>query len=101
MMAKRKTKKEGVYTITTAYIDDKGYPRCSVCGELLTSGSIEYKEVIRNGECYVEFLKFCPNEKCKTKLKYYAQITMEGTTRYDFSDDEVIEVKESTDDINC
>ncbi len=90
----RKVKQEGAFKVTTAYIDDKGLPRCPFCNEVIVSGTLDYKQVEIKGETYVEFLKFCSNDKCSTKLKYWAKIDMDSTTRYSFDEDDVIEIKE-------
>jgi hypothetical protein len=90
----RKIKQEGAFRITTAYIDDRGLPRCPFCNELVASGTLDYKQVERNGETYIEFLKFCSNDKCNAKLKYWAKINMDDTIRYSFDEDDIVEVKE-------
>ena len=90
----RKVKQEGAFRVTTAYIDDRGLPRCPFCNEIVTSGTLDYRQVERDGETYVEFLKFCSNEKCNTKLKYWAKIQMDNTIRYSFDEDDVREIEE-------
>lgn len=90
---KRILKKEGAYTIALAYLDDRGLPRCPICNSLITTSTISYREVAKGDESYIEFLKYCPNENCHTKVKYYAQITVDETKRFDFADD-VVEIKE-------
>ena len=91
MMAKTKTKKND--KIITASIVNN-LPYCGKCGTLLDKGTIDYKEVEHCGEKYVEFIKYCSNPNCDCKNVYYAQITMDTTSRYSFSDDEIIEIEE-------
>ena len=91
MMAKTKTKKND--KIITATIVNN-LPYCGKCGTLLDRGTIDYKEVEHRGEKYVEFIKYCSNPNCDCKNVYYAQITMDATNRYSFSDDEIIEIEE-------
>ena len=90
---KNKTKKEGAYLITTAIIENN-YPVCPICGQVLTGATIDYKEVVHEGERYVEFLKFCNTSTCRVKAKYYAQISLEGTKRFSFEDVEEIKEEE-------
>lgn len=90
---KNKTKKEGAYLITTAIIENN-YPVCPICGQVLTGTTIDYKEVVHEGERYVEFLKFCNTSTCRVKAKYYAQISLEGTKRFSFEDVEEIKEEE-------
>ena len=91
MMAKTKTKKND--KIITATIVNN-LPYCGKCGTLLDRGTIDYKEVEHCGEKYVEFIKYCSNPNCDCKNVYYAQITMDATSRYSFSNDEIIEIEE-------
>lgn len=91
MMAKIKTKKNDKIIIATI-VDN--LPYCGKCETLLDRGSIDYKEVERCGEKYVEFIKYCPNPNCGNKNVYYAQITMDSIDRYSFSDYEIIEIEE-------
>ena len=91
MMAKIKNKKND--KIITATIVDN-LPYCGKCETLLDRSAIDYKEVEYCGERYVKFIKYCPNPKCGCKNVYYAQITMDTTSRYSFSDDEIIEIEE-------
>ncbi len=90
---KDKTKKEGAYLITMATIENN-YPICPICGQILSGGIIDYKEVIHEGERYVEFLKFCNTSTCRVKAKYYAQISLEGIKRFSFEDVEEIKEEE-------
>ena len=91
MMAKIKTKKNDKIIIATI-VDN--LPYCGKCETLLDRDSIDYKEVERCGEKYVEFIKYCPNPNCGNKNVYYAQITMDSIDRYSFSDYEIIEIEE-------
>ena len=91
MMAKIKNKKDDKIIIATI-VDN--LPYCGECETLLDRSAIDYKEVERCGEKYIRFTKYCPNPNCDYKNVYYAQITMDGTYRYSFSDDEIIEIEE-------
>ena len=91
MMAKTKTKRND--KIITAVVVNN-LPYCGKCETLLDRGTIDYKEVERCEEKYIEFIKYCPNPNCGCKNVYYAQITMDVTNRYSFSEDEIIEIEE-------
>ena len=91
MMAKTKTKKND--KIITATIVNN-LPYCGKCETLLDRSAIDYKEVECCGERYIKFVKYCPNPNCDCKNAYYVQITMNGTYRYSFSNDEIIEIEE-------
>lgn len=91
-MAKKKQESEGYYKTINATVKNN-LPYCGECGTLLDGGTIDYKEIIHGGETYVSFLKFCSNPDCHCKNLYYAQIGMNKTKRYSFTED-IKEVKD-------
>ena len=91
-MAKKKQESEGYYKTINATVKNN-LPYCGECGTLLDGGTIDYKEIIHGGETYVSFLKFCSNPDCHCKNLYYAQIGMNKTKRYSFTED-IKEIKD-------
>ena len=90
-MAKKKNE-DTYYKVINAVIIDN-LPYCGDCNTLLDGGTIDYKEIIHGGETYVSFLKFCSNQDCHCKNLYYAQIGMNKTKRYSFTED-IKEIKD-------
>lgn len=68
-------------------------PYCSYCGCIVGNGTGDYKLVTHQGKNYIEFIKYCSNPKCQEKIVYYADITLDSTTRYSFTSD-IQEVKD-------
>ena len=87
-----KKNEDTYYKVINAVIVDN-LPYCGDCNTLLDGGTIDYKEVIHGGETYVSFLKFCSNPDCHGKNLYYAQIGMNKTKRYSFTED-IKEIKD-------
>ena len=73
-------------------IDNKPY--CPSCKVQLGNGTGEYSLITHEGKNYVKFQRYC--NSCINKIDYYADITLEETTRYSFSND----VKEIKDEVN-
>lgn len=66
-------------------------PYCSKCKVQLGNGTGEYSLITHEGKNYVKFQRYC--NSCRNKIDYYADITLEGTTRYSFNND-IEEVKD-------
>ena len=69
---------------------------CPTCKNIVGHGTGDYKLINRNGNSYVQFVRFCSNPKCQEKIVYYADITLDFTTRYSFTRD----IQEVKDDSN-
>ena len=87
-----KKNEDTYYKVINAVIVDN-LPYCGDCNTLLDGGTIDYKEIIHEGDTYVSFLKFCSNPDCHCKNLYYAKISMDNAKRYSFTED-IKEVKD-------
>lgn len=68
-------------------------PCCPICKDnpILANMTGDYKEIIYNGEKYVQFERYC--NLCRGKFAYQVDITLEE--HYRFSFDRVEIIKES------
>lgn len=72
-------------------IDNISY--CSECGSELDRIK-DYKSVSIECENYTEFIRECGNPKCCALVQYTSLISLEGTIRKVFDEEDLIEIKE-------
>lgn len=65
-------------------------PRCPICKDNPILGHMtgDYKEIIYNGEKYVQFERYC--NSCRGKFTYQVDITLEEHHRFSFDKVEII-----------
>lgn len=65
-------------------------PRCPICKDnpVLANITGDYKEIIYNGEKYVQFERYC--NSCRGKYTYQASISLDETLRFSFDKVEII-----------
>lgn len=76
-------------------------PCCPICKDnpILANMTGDYKEIIHDGEKYVQFERYC--NSCRGKFTYHASISLDETLRFSFNKVEVIkETKGEVKDVD-
>lgn len=74
-------------------------PCCPKCNVQLGNMTGDYKEIIHDGEKYVQFERYC--NSCRGKFTYHASISLDETLRFSFNKVEVIkETKGEVKDVD-